>query len=166
MVHIDPAHDAHGDTGHKQTFILAVAGMWSIMFSLIIYLSITGWFIPNIRSDIPTAIISSVRIIGAISFFAIVHVGIQLALITNRPNREAPLWQKAFDYLTSFAPLLLGVILGHIMAARQYDRAYASWWIELRFWIDVIVCTAIAVDVIPTVKLIIFGRSSAADDDH
>lgn len=160
------AHEDHGHDNQKQTFVVTAAGLWSVVFTVIVYAAITGWFIPNVRADIPTAIISTARIVGAVGAAALVHVLIQLALITNRPGRDAPYWQRMFDYVTSFLPLFGGVVLGHIVAATQYgDRNYAQFWIEIRFWIDVMVIIALIVDLYPTIKIMIYGRP-VTDDHH
>ncbi len=166
MAHVEPHNEddhPHHVASEKETFIFALASLWSVLFALAIFLTITGWFIPNIRSDIPTAVITTARIVGAIGVAALIHAAIQLALITNRPGHDAPRWKKAIDYVTSFLPFI-AIIIGHIVAARQYNRPYAAWWIEVRAWIDVIVVLATFFDLGPTIKLLWKGRPRPEDE--
>lgn len=143
----------------KKTFVLGVAGVEAIVFSIIIYMAVTATvlFRPLFGAGESFAVASFVKPIMVMVVAGLVHHWTQRYLNDNRPGVVSA-GIVAFDYVTSFLPAVTLAIAFFWMRSAAPVQGYESWWNWTQGLYAIIVFWAICDDIVPTIRFASNGR--------
>lgn len=144
----------------KKIFVLGLAGAESIVFSFVIYMAVTAsiLFRPMFGAGEDYAVASVIKPICVIVAFGFIHHWTQRYLNANRPGVISTQF-VAFDYVTSFMPIVVLIWSFIQMRATAPAYGYAAWWNWNQFLYAIVVIWATSDDIVPTIRFWNKGRA-------